>query len=188
MTASGKAMRVRPAMFRNFLTALEFQLLKAPEEWFKDELTEDSFLRKALVHLYENIQDVEQSLQPTGGGDARLTALVDRARDFFKFIQTRFGLRVRGPKLRDAVANSMPGGQVRDGGAGGQRSQGVAGKGPARVECDGEEMDDSDEEDSNEPMVVDLDAQGLGERQILAYFFDTRIQGQGSRGDPCIFC
>lgn len=178
MTASGKAMRVRPAMFRNFLTALEFQLLKAPEEWFKDELTEDSFLRKALVHLYENIEDVEHSLQPTGGGDARLTALVERARDFFKFIQIRFGLRVRSPKLRGAVQNSVSGGEVGDGDAGGQYSQGVAKKGPARVECDGEEMDDSEEEDSNQPVVVDLDAEDLGETS-LGIFCSQEFKSKG---------
>lgn len=157
-------------MFCNFLTALEFQLLKAPEDWFKDELTEDNFLRKALVSLYENIQDL--GLSQPGGGDARLKALVDRGGAFFKFIEARFGLKVRSQtrKMRGASQRGVASGDLEDGGGGGggggQHSLRHAGQGGTRVECDGEEMDECDEESSNAPMVVDLDAEGLGENLL----------------------
>lgn len=172
MTGCSQAMRKRPALFRNFLMALEFQLLKAPEDWFRDELTADSFLLNALVNLYDSLDNLKHSVLPEN--DKRLGPLILKGQSFFKFLENRFDVKMSRPKLNlPKIANTTD--DVDDDNAHMDVDRGVT-----RVECAGEQMVCSERESAEEegPMVVDVEAERLA-------FGISESKGEEASGEDC---
>lgn len=105
----------RPGLMHNVVSCLQVQLARAPCDWFRDEVTQDNFLRNALLNLHRLRSDLKDALAlgakprmeeasrhprmaalcfrtPAGVGKGRL--LVRRTDALFEFVEKHFGVGV----------------------------------------------------------------------------------------------
>ena len=105
----------RPSMMHNVVSCMHVELARAPSDWFRDELTQDNFLRTALLNLYLLCSDLREALAPEAtsakqppasprretalcfknaisAGKGRL--LVRKIGALFEFVEEHFSIRV----------------------------------------------------------------------------------------------